>query len=83
MAEAIEGNLEGALADLNLADQMRPGDFATLQARGIVYANMEEDQQAVQDLSSQADAADILTIRFKCQLRLGHIDQALADMVKF
>ena len=82
MAEAIEGNLEAALADLNLADQMRPGDFATLQARGIVYARMEKDQQALQDLSSHADAADILGIRLMCHLRLGHINQAVADMVK-
>ena len=82
VGRATQGNLMGALADLNQANQIRPEDFATLQMRGIINAQVEEYQQAVQDLEGRADGSDILLIRHMCHLKLGHIEQSLADVVQ-
>ena len=79
---ATQGNLTGALADLNQANQIRPEDFATLQIRGVINAQVEENQQAVQDLEGRADGSDILLIRHMCHLKLGNIEQSLADVVQ-
>ena len=82
VGRATQGNLTCALADLNQANQTRPEDFATLQIRGIINAQVEEDQQAVQDLEGRADGADILVIRHMCHMKLGNIEQSLADVVQ-
>ena len=81
-AEAEQGNLGIALAYLNLADKMRPGDCAALQMRGIVYAEMEENQQAVQDLNGRADSIEILHMRYMRCMKLGHVDQALVNIIQ-
>lgn len=61
---------------------MSPYDYTTLQMRGIINAGLRDDKQAVQDLEGRADAPDILHIRLMFHVRLGHVDQALADVVK-
>jgi len=71
-----------ALIDLNAADKLQPGDYATLQMRGLVKADLNDKKGAVQDLEGRADTWYSLLRRASCHLMLGHIDKASADVLE-
>lgn len=73
---------DSALQDLNAADKLQPGDYATLQMRGLVRADLNDIEGALQDLEGRADTWYSLLRRASCHIMLGHIDKARADVLK-
>jgi len=50
-----------ALQSLNEADRLQPGDYATLQLRGLVKGWQHDFTRAIQDLQGRADSYYTLT----------------------
>ena len=71
-----------ALTDLHAADKLRPGDYATLQMRDLVRADLNDKEGALQDLDGRADTWYSLSRRASCHIMLGHIDKASADVLE-
>jgi len=70
----------GALADLNHADNVRPGDYATLQLRGMLKMDIGDAEGALADLNGNADTPDASYRRGVAQFVHGHMRDAFADI---
>ena len=71
----------GALADLNHADNIRPGDYATVQFRGMLKMDTGDAEGALADLVWNADTPDSLLRRGAAHLMCGHMEDAFTDIV--
>jgi len=81
-----EDDLEGALEDLDKADNFRPNDSGTLKVRGNVKRIMGDFEEALEDLdkANELDPNDsfTLSIRGEVKRKLGDIKGALIDLDK-
>ncbi len=70
----------GGLADLNHADNIRPGDYATLRLRGMLKMDTGDAEGALADLNGNADTPDASCRCGVAQFVHGHMRDALADI---
>ena len=70
----------GALTDLNHADSIRPGDYATLQLRGMLKMDIGDAEGALADLDGNADTPDSSYRRGVAQFVHGHMKDAFTDI---
>ena len=70
----------GALADLNHADHIRPGDYATLQLRGMLKMDIGDAESALADLDGNADTPDSSYRRGVAHFVHGHMKDAFIDI---
>ncbi len=70
----------GALVDLNHADSLRPGDYATLQLRGMLKMDIGDAEGALADLDANADTSESLLGRGVAHFMHGHMKDAFVDI---
>ena len=80
-AEDKSGDLWGALADLNQADQLQPNDLPTLQLRAMIRLRLGERRGFLDDLNGRADTVPLLMMRGYINSSTGDDEQSLEDLV--
>ena len=79
--EDESGDLHGALADLNQADQLQPNDLLTLQLRAMIKLRLGDTRGFLDDVHGRADTVPLLMIKGYINSSIGDDEQALEDLV--